>query len=253
MAVENLQRKDLTIVEEGETFNHLKSAYGVGTSNRKIAGLLGVSPQRVDFAINAYTKLSSEVQQMVQQKQITEESTRALTKLSKEPEAEIGFHRITAAIIACIPEITCDIKEGTKRDAILYSVGANASHGLRRTNADKRKAVEILLKDDEWKLWSDREIARRCCVDNSFVSRLRKEKLSVVNPQIEPQERLVERNGTIYSQNTSNIGRSPYAKPIDITKESKAPPVVPEPTVYHWEQPESKPVDPEVITFEDEE
>jgi hypothetical protein len=35
------------------------------------------------------------------------------------------------------------------RDAILYAVGANASHGLKRTNRDKRNAV-LLLKDLEW-------------------------------------------------------------------------------------------------------
>lgn len=131
----------------------------------------------------------------------------------------------------------------------ILTVGANASHGLRRTNADKRKAVEILLNDDEWKLWSDREIARRCLVSHNFVGDIRR---SICNPMTDTKEKIVERNGTIYSQNTSNIGRSPYAKPIDITKESKAPPIVPEPTVYHWEQPESEPIDPEVITFEDE-
>lgn len=32
-----------------------------------------------------------------------------------------------------------EVLRGTKRDAILYSVGANSTHGLRRTNADKRR------------------------------------------------------------------------------------------------------------------
>lgn len=87
MAVENLQRKDLTIVEEGEIYQHLYTA--CTPSYRKLSSLLGVSTMRISYAINAYTKLSSEVQQMVQQKQITEESTRALTKLSKEPEVQL--------------------------------------------------------------------------------------------------------------------------------------------------------------------
>lgn len=65
MAVENLQRKDLTIVEEGEIYQHLGTAYQL--SNNNISKLLGIARRRVDFAINAYTKLSSEVQQMVQQ------------------------------------------------------------------------------------------------------------------------------------------------------------------------------------------
>jgi hypothetical protein len=39
------------------------------------------------------------------------------------------------------------------------SVSANAPHGLRRTNADKRRAVVRLLEDTEWSQWADREIA----------------------------------------------------------------------------------------------
>lgn len=39
------------------------------------------------------------------------------------------------------------------REAILFIVGANASHGLRRTNADKRRTVERLLADEEWRGW----------------------------------------------------------------------------------------------------
>lgn len=48
--------------------------------------------------------------------------------------------------------------------------GANASHGLRRTNEDKRRAVTVLLTDSEWAKWADREIARRCGVDHRFVA-----------------------------------------------------------------------------------
>ena len=32
---------------------------------------------------------------------------------------------------------------------VLYAVGANAKHGLRRTNADKRKAIGLVLADPE--------------------------------------------------------------------------------------------------------
>ena len=40
----------------------------------------------------------------------------------------------------------------------------NADHGKRRSNADKRRAVEMMLKDSEWGKWSDREIAAKCAV-----------------------------------------------------------------------------------------
>lgn len=56
---------------------------------------------------------------------------------------------------------------------MLFSVGANAMHGLRRTNEDKRKAVETLLADEEWSKWSDREIARKFGVGHPFVAAVR--------------------------------------------------------------------------------
>ena len=72
---------------------------------------------------------------------------------------------------------------GSRRDAILYSVGANQAHGLRRSNADKRKAVMTLLGDEEWSQWSNREIGRRCGVSPEFVNRLRKSSLPTVGSE----------------------------------------------------------------------
>ena len=48
-----------------------------------------------------------------------------------------GFHRLEAHRQVGFRDIEVDLKLGTKRGAILYAVGANASHGLRRTPADK--------------------------------------------------------------------------------------------------------------------
>ena len=66
-----------------------------------------------------------------------------------------GFHRMDAYIACRQATIPVTIRQGTRRDAVLHSVGANATHGLRRTNQDKRRAVELLLLDDEWSEWSD--------------------------------------------------------------------------------------------------
>jgi N6-adenosine-specific RNA methylase IME4 len=86
-----------------------------------------------------------------------------------------GFHRVKAAKEANAKTIEADVRQGTQRDAILYSVGANAKHGKRRTNDDKKRAVEKLLSDPEWSQWSNREIARRCAVDEGTVRRYREE------------------------------------------------------------------------------
>ena len=64
-----------------------------------------------------------------------------------------GFHRYWANKRIDCEYVFADIHQGTQRDAILHSVGANADHGLRRTNADKRKAVLTMLEDEEWSGW----------------------------------------------------------------------------------------------------
>ena len=84
-----------------------------------------------------------------------------------------GFHRYHAHRKAGKGSIEADVEKGTLRDAILYSLGANHEHGLRRTNADKRKAVQAMLDDFEWQEWSNGEIARRCHVSEFLVSTMR--------------------------------------------------------------------------------
>ena len=63
-----------------------------------------------------------------------------------------------------LPEetINATIHQGTQRDVILFSLGANADHGIRRNNNDKNRAVKTMLRDNEWQNWSDREIAKIC-------------------------------------------------------------------------------------------
>lgn len=86
-----------------------------------------------------------------------------------------GFHRYFAHKKLGQTEIVADVVAGSLRDAIHYAVGANAAHGLRRTNADKRRAVMMLLDDFETADWPDREIARLTKTSHAFVGQVRKE------------------------------------------------------------------------------
>jgi hypothetical protein len=86
-----------------------------------------------------------------------------------------GFHRHDGARLAGVPEIEAEVREGSRRDALLHAVGANAEHGLPRSRADKRKAVETLLRDPDWSLRSDREIARLTKTTHPFVGKVRSE------------------------------------------------------------------------------
>lgn len=121
-----------------------------------------------------------------------------------------GFHRIEAAKLCDRQEIAVSIKQGTQRDAILYSVGANATHGFRRSNEDKRRAVKKLLDDSEWSQWSDNEIARRCKVSHTFVSNLRKDFTCNVASE---KCKYRTKHGTITTMKTANIGSNHTDKP----------------------------------------
>jgi hypothetical protein len=71
-----------------------------------------------------------------------------------------GHHRVEAARLAGLGVILAEEHKGGRRDALLYACGANAAHGVRRTNADKRLAVTLMLRDKEWCKWASRDIAR---------------------------------------------------------------------------------------------
>lgn len=139
-----------------------------------------------------------------------------------------GFHRFFAHKKLGLLEVAADIREGTKRDAILFSVGANGKHGLRRTNADKRKAVETLLKDAEWTKWSDNAIAKACGVSDKTVAAHRTS-IFGISEDAKPSMRTVERNGKTYEQKVSSIGKvkpeapaeehaAAIAKPLPVSK-----------------------------------
>jgi hypothetical protein len=133
-----------------------------------------------------------------------------------------GFHRRHAAVRANQDKIRVDVRTGTRRDAVLYSVAANVTHGLRRTNADKRKAALVLLTDEEWGQWSDGEIARRCCVGDRFVSELRAG-LTPHGAESEPTRTYVTRHGTRATMRVGKIGRRDKPAPLIVAAVGRPP------------------------------
>ena len=126
-----------------------------------------------------------------------------------------GFHRYHAALRNSQKTLVTEIKKGTKRDAVLYSVGANSAHGQRRTNADKRRAVLTLLNDEEWGKWSNAEIARRCAVGDTLVGEL-KRSLSPKESDATKDTRTTYRtkHGTVTTMNVERIGRRNELQPL---------------------------------------
>lgn len=104
-----------------------------------------------------------------------------------------GYHRIRAHRAAGKEGVMCQVHQGGLREALLHAVGANASHGLRRTSTDKRAAVAVMLEDVEWSQWSDRRIAKTCNVSDKLVATVRRDSnpetaQTAVSAAIEPAE-----------------------------------------------------------------
>jgi hypothetical protein len=138
-----------------------------------------------------------------------------------------GYHRLIARRAANFDAIDADIREGTQRDAILYAVGANATHGIPRSNEDKRNAVRTLLKDPEWSQWSDREIARRCGVGPPLVASVR---ASLPVTVISYSDRTyTTKHGTVATMKTRAIGAKPDPAPDDDEPDDDEPDDEPDP------------------------
>lgn len=133
-----------------------------------------------------------------------------------------GFHRTLAAKALGLVDIDVEVRQGTQRDAVLFSLSANATHGQRRTNEDKRRAVLVLLNDAEWSAkFSNNEIAKLCGVSHTMVNGIRKPPILKNIQDTEPMSssiskpvvRTVTRGNSTYEIRTANIGRSRPAAP----------------------------------------
>ncbi len=132
-----------------------------------------------------------------------------------------GFHTCAALEKLGREEVIANIYEGTERDALLAATGANQTHGLPRSNADKRRAVKKLLAHEEFAQWSERRIAKHVGVSNAFVNKLRKELT------VNGEQSTIRTGADGRTIDTANIGKekSNCAKPATAPRkvESKGP------------------------------
>jgi DNA-binding transcriptional regulator YhcF (GntR family) len=84
-----------------------------------------------------------------------------------------GFHRFFARKANGELEAEFDVKQGTKRDALFYSFGANGTRGLKLSAEDIRAIITRMLQDDEWRIWSDVQIAHHVGCSSMTVGRVR--------------------------------------------------------------------------------
>jgi hypothetical protein len=127
-----------------------------------------------------------------------------------------GHHRILAAM-QVRGDIFAEVRPGTLRDAIFYSCQANRFHGLQRSRADKRNQVELILKDLEWQIMSDRAIAEHCGVSAPFVGNIRHElveqgTVTATSQRTDKKGRLIETDSIGRKARVANLENLP---PVD--------------------------------------
>jgi hypothetical protein len=134
-------------------------------------------------------------------------------------------------------EIVTD--DGDVWDAIERSCRVNTTHGKRRAPADTKRAIEMILEvmRHRGEKWSNVEIAERCAVHPSTVSRILPD-LSIADAIDSDTPTTVTRNGTTYEIDTTNIGRW-RAPNLDAHPEIEAEQVDPgDIDTYQWSPPE---------------
>jgi hypothetical protein len=92
-----------------------------------------------------------------------------------------GVHRVEAAKANGATTILARVSDGGERAALLHAANANSAHGLRRTTADKRRAVELVYRvHPEWlgensdPEGTDRQVAAKCGVDHKTVGAVKR-------------------------------------------------------------------------------
>ena len=84
-----------------------------------------------------------------------------------------GAHRTAALVSLKSKTIECKIHDGGPEEALRFALIANEKHGIRRSNADKRRAIAAAVK--QWPKCSDSQIAAICVVDKHTVTDVREE------------------------------------------------------------------------------
>ena len=82
-----------------------------------------------------------------------------------------GWHRVLASRENGDKTIAANLHPGGRTEAIKHALNANATHGLKRSNADKRRAVEVALA--ELPKLSNVALAEMCGISDKTVAAVR--------------------------------------------------------------------------------
>ena len=118
-----------------------------------------------------------------------------------------GFHRYFANKANGMVSIEAEVKEGTQRDAILYSFGANGKRGLNINFEDKRNIIKRMLADKEWGQWTNAQIAKHVGVSKMTVGRVKQQLEEEGKLETSDTKKYVDRHGNESEIQTKNLGK----------------------------------------------
>ncbi len=142
----------------------------------------GLNESHVEDLMEAYQSADADI-----------EPPRVFTVLGTGHVLTRGFHRHEALKRLGRKRVECEIKNGSVADAITDAAGSNIGHGLKRTNKDKRRSVEMIF--DAHPDWSNKLISDAAGVGDDLVKEVRQASESETSKDEKPSE-TKKRTGT---------------------------------------------------------
>lgn len=156
-----------------------------------------------------------------------------------------GFHRVEALRRIGKRAVVAELQEGDFKAALLYALKANSTHGLRRTNADKRHALEMAW-NSRMELFggepSNALLAETCGVSLATVKTYRVANLATLQTPTGAEQGV---NG-LHPVPTRNANNTPIARKTEVSaKTPERPETAPErPSGERGETPPAAPETP---------
>lgn len=139
-----------------------------------------------------------------------------------------GYKRWAAHLAHGLSEIECRCFPGTRADARWAALGANSTHGDRRSNTEIQNAVERGVNSARGKKMSTRELARHIGVHHSTIAKYRREQAAPPpNPEPDPTPKPPASEG-VSETDTSPVGgetaETQVVEPLEETTATVADP-----------------------------
>lgn len=131
------------------------------------------------------------------------------------PHVVDGWHRVAAARAAGVAWLRVrQVGTGSVDEAIWHALASNRAHGVRRSHADKRRAVMLALDSAIGGEQSSRALAEHLGVSHDLVSRLRAEWESARAPDVSSNDTSPEKRRD--SAGRMQPARKPRARKSDV-------------------------------------